>query len=181
MRARPILRTWLAAAVVAGLLTQATMAADKTEKTKKSPAKEPTKVELNTATAEQLQELPGIGEAYAKKIIAARPYKSVEDLSKAGIPAATIKKISSLVVVKESASSTKTSKTSKVAKTKEETKKPSKSEGEARTPPKKGMVWVNTDTKIYHKEGSRWYGKTKDGKWMTEEDAKKEGNRAAKQ
>jgi hypothetical protein len=52
---------------------------------------------------------------------------------------------------------------------------------EARTPPQKGMVWVNTasDDKIYHKEGSRWYGKTKEGKWMTEADAQKEGYRAA--
>ena len=44
-------------------------------------------LDLNSATAEQLQELPGIGEAYAKKIVAGRPYESVEDLSKTGIPA----------------------------------------------------------------------------------------------
>jgi len=52
---------------------------------------------------------------------------------------------------------------------------------EARTPPQKGMVWVNTasDDKIYHPEGSRWYGKTKEGKWMTEADAKREGYREA--
>jgi hypothetical protein len=50
---------------------------------------------------------------------------------------------------------------------------------EAKTPPQKGMVWANTDSKVYHKEGSRWYGKTKDGKWMTEEDAKKEGFKEA--
>ena len=43
------------------------------------------------------------------------------------------------------------------------------------------MVWVNTGStdKIYHTEGSRWYGKTKEGKWMTEADAKKEGYHAA--
>jgi len=52
---------------------------------------------------------------------------------------------------------------------------------EARTPPQKGMVWVNTDSadKIYHVEGSRWYGKTKEGKWMTEADAKRDGYHAA--
>lgn len=52
---------------------------------------------------------------------------------------------------------------------------------EARTPPQKGMVWVNTasEDKIYHVEGSRWYGKTKEGKWMGEADAKKEGYHAA--
>ena len=52
---------------------------------------------------------------------------------------------------------------------------------EAKTPPLKGMVWVNTasDAKVYHKEGTRWYGKTKEGKWMTEDDAKKAGYREA--
>ena len=36
------------------------------------------------------------------------------------------------------------------------------------------MVWVNTDSHIYHKEGSRYYGKTKQGKYMSEADAIKE-------
>ena len=41
------------------------------------------------------------------------------------------------------------------------------------------MVWVNTDTGVYHKPGSRWYGKTKQGKWMTEQDAIKAGYKAS--
>ena len=40
-------------------------------------------------------------------------------------------------------------------------------------------VWVNLDTGIYHK-GGRWYGKTKNGKFMTVEEAKKAGYKAAK-
>jgi hypothetical protein len=40
-------------------------------------------------------------------------------------------------------------------------------------------VWVNLDTGVYHK-GGRWYGKTKDGKFMTEDEAKKAGYKAAK-
>jgi hypothetical protein len=44
----------------------------------------------------------------------------------------------------------------------------------------KGMVWVNPKTKIYHREGDRWYGKSKGGKYMTEADAIKAGYRAAK-
>jgi hypothetical protein len=40
-------------------------------------------------------------------------------------------------------------------------------------------VWVNLDTGIFHK-GGRWYGKTKNGKFMTEDDAKKAGYQAAK-
>ena len=42
-----------------------------------------------------------------------------------------------------------------------------------------GMVWVNTDSGVYHKPGTRWYGKTKQGKYMTEADAQKAGYRAA--
>jgi len=42
------------------------------------------------------------------------------------------------------------------------------------------LVWVNTESHIYHKEGSRFYGKTKQGKYMSEADAIKEGDRASK-
>jgi hypothetical protein len=42
-----------------------------------------------------------------------------------------------------------------------------------------GKVWVTLGTGIYHK-GGRWYGKTKDGKFMTEDEAKKAGYKAAK-
>ncbi|HET8926183.1 MAG TPA: hypothetical protein VFN26_24580 [Candidatus Acidoferrum sp.] len=41
-------------------------------------------------------------------------------------------------------------------------------------------VWVNTDSGIYHKPGSRYYGKTKKGKYMTEAEARKAGYREAK-
>jgi len=39
------------------------------------------------------------------------------------------------------------------------------------------MVWVNTESGIYHKQGSRYFGKTKQGKYMTEADAIKAGYR----
>ena len=41
------------------------------------------------------------------------------------------------------------------------------------------MVWVNTDSGIYHKPGTRFYGKTKQGKYMSEADAIKAGYRPA--
>jgi hypothetical protein len=43
----------------------------------------------------------------------------------------------------------------------------------------RGLVWVNTETHVYHKEGSRFYGTTKKGKYVSEADAIKEGDRAA--
>jgi len=42
-----------------------------------------------------------------------------------------------------------------------------------------GLVWVNTETHVYHREGSQFYGTTKKGKYMTEADAVKEGNKPA--
>jgi hypothetical protein len=41
-----------------------------------------------------------------------------------------------------------------------------------------GKVWVNTESRVYHKSG-RWYGKTKAGKFMTEPEAKAAGYKAA--
>jgi hypothetical protein len=43
-----------------------------------------------------------------------------------------------------------------------------------------GKVWVNASSKTYHCEGSKFYGKTKTGEYMSEADAKAKGNHAVK-
>jgi hypothetical protein len=40
-------------------------------------------------------------------------------------------------------------------------------------------VWVNTNSHVYHCPGTRWYGATKAGEYMTQQEAQDKGNRPA--
>jgi predicted DNA-binding helix-hairpin-helix protein len=94
---------WLSvAALVAGATAISSSAAQSSQSkasSKASSADAGAKVDLNTASEKDLESLPAVGPATAKKIIAGRPYSSVGDLSKAGVSASAIKKITSLVTV----------------------------------------------------------------------------------
>jgi competence protein ComEA len=56
-------------------------------------------VDINSATQKDLEGIKGVGPAKAKKIIAGRPYKSVDELSKAGLSAKDVEKIKPFVTV----------------------------------------------------------------------------------
>ena len=165
---------------------QSAPAATKEKKEKKAAAVPMGPVDLNTASTAELVAIKGIGPATAKKIIAGRPYAAVSDLSKAGLSAKQIAEFTPMVKVSTpvakatpaapQASSPAAAAPATGAKTTKYSPAATAAPGGGA-----GMVWVNTDTKVFHRQGDRWYGRTKDGKYLSEADALKAGYRESKE
>jgi DNA uptake protein ComE-like DNA-binding protein len=96
-----ILTLLLALSLVSGVaLAQAN--SSKAGASDKATAAKPDLLDINSATKEQLDALPGIGEVYAQKIIDGRPYaKKTDLLNKKIIPQATYNKIKDKIIAKQ--------------------------------------------------------------------------------
>ena len=68
----------------------------------KSEAKKKELLDINSASPDQLKTLPGIGDAYAKKIVEGRPYARKDELAKKNIvPQGTYDKIKDQIIAKQ--------------------------------------------------------------------------------
>ena len=112
-------------------------------------------LDLNSASAQEMQKAFEIDAATADKIIAHRPFHSMAELPGASIPPDVAKRISSRATIQSL---------------------PPRPNSMAAVPkPPANLVWVDTDKKLYYHSGATQYQTTRHGKLMPEAEAQKEG------
>ena len=111
---RLIYSVFLAATLVFGLLSAAAQSSSDSSmsaKASKAVAAMREKLDINSATKDQLDAIPGIGGTYAQKIIAGRPYRTKRELvSKKIIPQSLYEKIKDQIIAHHRTAATGTTK-----------------------------------------------------------------------
>ncbi len=134
---------------------------------KTPPAAAPTRahpLDVNTASERELAALPSLGVDGAKRIVEARPYASVADLSRTGLPKETLARIGPLVKVSGAGGA------STPMGAADEPMSPAPPP-KASAPPHHGMVWGDPDSRTYRASGDPASGRSEHGRWMTESQA----------